>query len=837
MSTITKEENLRQALKEASRVVCKRKPVSAAVFNRIEDAIFKKICEIRSLASDNPYGSKLPRLSNEHTKRIAADLVIRDVKSPATLLQWTILNDLIEQLINHKIIHEKSKYLNVPLQIKRQILSYPEEGNVNHVAHLTVLKERLLSLEIPKFASSDEEEIDYVCSYLASCVLFAKVLIPDFQIKLLKIRHKDLSYNPASVMLSLKGLGEQEDGAFYRYFLPAPASIYLLRCMLFYIKKNNNMNLANKSRNQNGFIFELFLQKFKNIDKIFRKWLIKRLSLCGIQDPGDLSLRTFRDVAFELTVIETSSISYQLPTYPPFLISIQAGKIRSDSCVPSQFMLSPDHPIRKEDYNFLRRSKKDIAKKTVSPLSGAFRKVNAVLKNLKKGSSLGERRIIAGNMRFINQEMKTQISSGSFENLSLSTELVCRMLVIKKGNSKSKIINISTAVRNIIFNLPSDKPIYELPKAEILAIVKTVSEPYKSDTIINGAQTFFDFLHSHLGSKFPVLKISSSEINKKSSQFPTPLIYYFHVDKALAQCEKTFCRHALRLKNEVKKLSELNKALYRASMAQHMINFGYYGGNRESEFTGLKIRNVICDPDGLIVCIRDSKTNNGKRNIPMYPLFPDSYQSAFQSYYEKRLSEATSGDDWLFPDHNGKRLNANFMAGRIKTVFKDLGILNMVYHDLRHGFASFFLLRVFNAFYPEFALEGLQILNYELFKEPYVSRLKTLILGGNRKTGQDYLHYGIAALSILIGHGGPITTFEEYVHTADWIFWLISKSLETRNISITSQQAANMLQVSYPTLTGALKGRSRKTISYAELRNFQFQQRNYGKSLKGMFRN
>jgi hypothetical protein len=310
---------------------------------------------------------------------------------------------------------------------------------------------------------------------------------------------------------------------------------------------------------------------------------------------------------------------------------------------------------------------------------------------------------------------------------------------------------------------------------------------------------------------------------KGKLQYPVPLIYPFHVDSALKLCEGVLCKHALSMKDREQREKELSKAGYRASMAQHMINFGFYGSLRESEFSGLRIRNVIFDEHGMIVCVRESKSNNGKRNIPLFALATDSYQEQFKAYYEKRLSEATSGDDWLFPDYDGSRLNANYMAGRIQAVFNHIGIRNMVFHDLRHGFANFFMLRWFHAFHPEYFSQDLSILKNGLFHEPYISRLKKLILGESRKTGQEHFTHGIAALSILIGHGGPIMTLEEYIHTADWLFYLISKSLESKEISYTCQQAANFLQVSYPYLPATFRARGKKTIKLSSLLYYQFQ--------------
>jgi hypothetical protein len=482
VSTSRSEEDIRRALEKASQVILKRKPLPEMMFERVKDAILNKLCDTQNPLRETSGGNVLPKLSAEDSRDIASNLVIRDRKSPETLLHWTILNDFIEQLINQKIIHEQSKYLNVPQQIRRKLLTYVEKTNLENIAYISIVMKKLLSLETTLvFSSRDEEEIEYVCSYVASAVIFGKVLLHDFYSHLLTIRRKDFSLDPISVTLPLKGCENQEHGAFYRYFLPCSASIYLLRCILFYKRNAKELGIKNLS-NPDGFIFEHFLPRLKKFPEIFRRWLGKKFESTGAKVTDDLTLNTFRRAVIDLTVFESVTTSDTLPSYPPFLISIQSGKIRSDSCVPSHFMLDPDQP-GKPDYEFPRRSVKSIRDTTDSTLSRAFEVTYASFRHLTKESTLNERRIMAEDMRSTALKMKGELPSGAFENLRLATEFICRMIVIKKDNSKSKIRNQSIAVRNLILNLPHSIPIYDLTEEEIAKAVRRTAEHYKSDFI------------------------------------------------------------------------------------------------------------------------------------------------------------------------------------------------------------------------------------------------------------------------------------------------------------------------------------------------------------------
>lgn len=110
--------------------------------------------------------------------------------------------------------------------------------------------------------------------------------------------------------------------------------------------------------------------------------------------------------------------------------------------------------------------------------------------------------------------------------------------------------------------------------------------------------------------------------------------------------------------------------------------------------------------------------------------------------------------------------------------------------------------------------EKTPFLSYELFGQKYLDRIRVLLLGAvNRDRGQAAFSFTMAALARLMGHGGPTVTLETYVHNTDWLFFLISRSYESQTIRLTSKQAADFLQITYPSLPPALKGLGKKTVN------------------------
>lgn len=816
MSEHSPENDLKQCLHRAAETIARRKKAPEMVFLRVREAILKEIGKIgESVDVRNSDDKKPPLITIDVARRIADDLVIRSRLSPETLLHWTILNDYIEQLMIHKVVHPDSRYFNVPQQIRRQLLTYAEQADQEDLACLIMLKNELLT---PKASSGTglSEEAECICSYIASAVLFGKVLTKRFHSRLLLLRREDVRLNPVAISIRLDGCEGHKEGAFYRYFLPPPASNYFLRCYL-HAKKRQAAYFVMDYDDPESFVFASLFANAKKYSEIFRSWLSNKFNRFGIKRSKSMTLNAFRDAALKLSMLEAIT-NHDGLSYPPFILAIQSGKIRSDSCVASHCIFEPSYSIDRSDYDFKRRNRKSKKQRAESSLSVAIKYCFQVLSRIRNENMLSERREMGDLVLALAHQQKDKLSNGAYENLMLLAAFIAKMLSVRKSNSKSKIMNHFIAAREFILNLP-EIPVYALPKEEIIRVVKESTEPYKSDFVISGCQAFLDFLRSAMGDGFPVINLNAIRREHTMLRYPTPLIYPEHIDNVLRGCEGMFCEWAVSLKNIDRKGAEIDKAKHRAAMAHHMVCLGFFAGLRESEITGLRNGNVIYDEDGPVLCIRESKSNNGKRNIPLFALVPSNYLEILSDHCWMKKDEPA--ENWLFPDYDGSRLDAAFMAKRIQTIFRQYGIKNMVFHDMRHAFANFFVLRWFHAFYPDVIPAGLAILQGELFQEQHVRGLRKLILGDGEKGGQEFFSHGLAALSILMGHGGTVMTLEEYFHIGDWLFYLMSMGPLEKEISISSQMAASFLQLSYPSLPEALKGRKRKKLTWGMLQGFQ----------------
>lgn len=816
------EQNILNSLKEKTRTaafkVADKRKIHIQVAERAASALIKKIEE---LVADAPESArwKFPLLLKREEVN-AINLIIDGAYGYQTWLHRDVLNSIIIELKKTRELNPSNPFFAIPQQIQRHLIIDVEKKVWETAVYVRAIRDSFLRLETGDFITIQEEEIDCVCSFVASASIFGHLVFPDFEKSLLEIKYASMSVHPPFLEIPF-GPGKQgEPPAFFRYFQPTPASIYFSRHLLFY-QKNYGAFEIDHNLSGDDRIFGPFLNRCGDFSAVFCKWFKKRLSALGFKNPETLDIAGFRDACIMVSLLDYSSARHSLPSYPPFLLAIQSREIRGDSCLWGQFMLGLERRSDKESYQAtIIDSTKDIERPGPPGLLDAINSIRNLIKPLTNRCLKKERVTAALAIKAIVESLRTSLPTGTFDNVMLYAEWIVGMLHIKKDNSKKKIINYSATVKNMMSNLPDDRPFHQLSKDEQKVVIKRTIDRYGTIGVKKELRSFLGFLKSYLGEQFTPPNLNSEDYKKENSKSPHPLIYPFHVEEAIGKAEEVFCRYALKLKEEGKKEHLVEQGRYKASIVSHMINLGYQGGIRASEFTNLKISDIIFD-EGYCLCITTSKTENGIRILPLHLIVSDPYLSSFREHYQKRRKEALSTDDWLFPDYNGARWDSSHLASEVVRLFEEICIKNMRFHDLRHGFASWFLLRWFYTFHKERVPGDLPISDFEFFHERYLSRLGKLFIGMNSKKGQEVFTYALAVLAKIMGHGGPLVTMKEYIHTGDWLFYFLSKSMENLEIDLTSEQAQKFLQVSYHSLPEHLKGRKKKRVSFRAFLDLQ----------------
>lgn len=762
-----------------------------------------------------------PKLTSSDVKTLGRSLVIGHEYSYDTWLHRKCLNWYLFELNNSNDI--ESPFFNNPVQIRRNLLVNIDKAAQDDIKYIQILHDDLLSLKTSKYETLEDEGTDYICSFIASAAIFAKILFPGFHEKLLKIRLKELSFDPPFINIYHDGGGD----AFYRYYLPAPSSLYLFRCILFFNKNRSKLGFERLSSPDD----QLFPSRYydqKKFSSTFKAWTERRLKAHGVDNAKGLSLRSFCSAALTASVMEPmgGGSSY----YPPFVLAVQSRQKIGSVEINSHSYNSSYLPVFLGSRNYKMDSIEDgqkIYARSNSAISNSLKQIIDEITKIRRAlmkktpCSAKDRVSASEEIRGLTASKTEQLPPDDYENLRLYTEWICDMLC----HSKLEVSSINTyasEVPTLLYTLQGKGVIAKLAPDELKEVLGSIIGTYRSKSGRKAFKLFSDFLSSYIGDEFKNPGWGkSTELQSENMISQKPLIDFSQVSKAIGICEAFFTDYLKKKKVRSKGLAEAEKfvATRKAVIIGHMIGLGFYGGLRVSEFVNLKISNVIYD-GGWVLCIRTSKTRNGIRNIPLSLLLPDAYMKDFVSYYKARKSKAGS-NPLLFPQLDGKIWDKSHVSKEVSRLFESFDV-EMRFHDLRHSFANWFILRWFVTFHRDKIPGDLPFLKEELFQQPYLDRVRDLMLGMSAdREGQESFTYVLAVLARLIGHGGPVVTLNSYFHTGDFLFYLLSKASGEKKIAITSQQAESFLQVSYPSLQKKFKGRGKKDVSMKELEGSQ----------------
>jgi len=227
--------------------------------------------------------------------------------------------------------------------------------------------------------------------------------------------------------------------------------------------------------------------------------------------------------------------------------------------------------------------------------------------------------------------------------------------------------------------------------------------------------------------------------------------------------------------NEAGKQS--NKLL-RAQL-QASLTLAFFGGFRAEEICLLSKMDI--DEVTIQVRIWWSKTRQGRRRLPLFFLTPGKYLSPLKYL----LGQCRTKESLLFQMPDGSQVRPDTLGKRIKKLISDVlpPERDASIHTLRHGFASWLLIRYFALHEPDLLManhsNGDPIIpdaNHEVFSKTEQKKLVRVFNG--RLAGEQYEtdpdsflskpeHF--AYISKLIGHATRDTTARTYVHSMEWI--------------------------------------------------------------------
>jgi len=774
---------------------------------------------------------------DKKTSRSIKNVLIehKDEHARESLRNFQCYNDFVERLIKSHKAH--CKFINTVLKTERHLIVRIDKQVLGHIEAILIIKNHLQQLNTPFPITKDKsattstkannekdlrlKEREYTCSFLAATVIFGLATIPNFHRTLLKIRLKDITVSPLSILIPHKS-----SEVFSRFFLPFPASAYFQRYLLFHedLHRLNHGRAVIKPTNlvnKDSFI------DINNVSEYFTKWTRDILTMHGVPNSKGLTPPQFYKAALAASLVSSDPLNPKAVSYPPFILSALSRKIKSYS-YHDRYMhhLSADyHKLARQNPQTRRTPK--LKYDSISVLHEAVDSISKIRMSLEnRQHNLADRESMASKIMEKLNHYKEKLDDNDFVNLSLYAKWIVHMLN-KATELKIGVINdYASMVPSLLYNLAGVKAFHHLSPEEREEFLRLTIREYNNRSVREHLKLFCIFVASEVGKQFQLPNWSSKELQKEDIPTPKSLISFADLDEALNRCNTLFISNTKRFKSPKILEAEIRKASNKSKIIRQVISLAFYTGLRISEIMRLRLNNIIYDK-GIVLAIRVSKTRNGIRNIPLRLLMPDAALNDFMVYIDQVRDHAIYRNQPLFGKLDVKKnidptYSNTTIRKDVQLIFESLGYTEFVFHHLRHSFANWFLLRWFTAFHKNLILANTPFLKYELFKPKYLDRIRSLVLGANnRNRGQKAFSFAMPALARLMGHGGPIVTLETYVHNPDWLFYLYSKVNEQKTVRVTSKQATDFLQITYPTLPPVFKGSGHKTVKTDDFLNNQ----------------
>ncbi len=774
--------------------------------------------------------------SDQDVRKISRNLAAGKSASYQTYIKWKTFNFLADKLNKRKII--KCPIIEIPNKQRRFLLFTPADNTLRNLTYIQGLHDYLLRFneykadpvsycklqkdtppnmalaqylweDFSRTAPADKQlkqfenaqkrtrwrqnlkdrELEYLFSFIAAAAIFGKVLFDEYYKWLLQLNPDDIHLTPCYINRTY-----QNTNAIRRYFLPAPAAAYLMRCMGFY--KRNRNKMQNIEGNEGHYWVANPDEILDNFGKKFKKWTASKLK--------DLNCEGLTPTDFRLAVIASSQLDLMdghasHNSYPPFILSIQSDQIDSHAYgnlhFPYFMGVTPDRIDYKDRSAFDRRAY-EFRK---SELATVIAEITPLRRSLMElGMHYTDRRKqILTNIYAVLERHRQKLDAGDTRNLELFISWFSNM-VLYDDDEFSSMNTYAGQVPSLLYRMIGIGALDELSAPDLIQVIRQTMFEYDSPGIKNALSNFCNYHGSIVGAPFSEIDWTSKTLSKEKVKSMKSFVRFDQLDQAVDLAEDFYCAYAHRLRKKKGTKDKIEAAKHKARVIELAIQLAYYTGMRVSEIMRIRLRHI---KNGKFLTIYKTKTDNGKRNIPFYILLPSSVSSDFVSYYQQRKNEVETLDELLFVQKNGKKWNSSQISRDVARLFSVVGVRNFHFHHLRHSAANIYLFRFLEAYYPDLIPRNAPILSHELFGEHKLKMLKFMINGvGDQRTGEDVVDFALHTLARLMGHGGPQVTIQEYVHCSDIIFYLMSLRHNNEKVPYSIRQAMDFLQCTYKQL-------------------------------------
>lgn len=746
---------------QVNQLVARRPAQEGEAIQRIWRQVRTRILEAPSSADG------LRHLADDQVRALGETITRRDYTWTQRYRDEEALNWILFALNNTRLI--KSRYLNHPVEAYRPSAIPLEDLNredLYHAEQLAAAFTRRAVYIIPRHwrANGDSAErraLWHFCGFVASAILESHILVQTLISRLLRCRNGDLVPDGYLTLPSPphRHMAAGAPPAHVRYALAPPTQRHLR--LLLHALRTGQRGAPRRAacvfpaqwhsptwrRSTFPSAWRQFCKALGRLDKAYT-----RLSPTAKLPYYGRVLASFENVPiFMISAISGSvrvapmtAASYarvfvpfpqeirilERGTEPPPLQSGRQVRVRKRGVVGLE-LLDEIEMIRSELYNRENRSNRRDYADRINQKVGTLPPVSSVLISSREAT------------------------------FHFNASWYGAWLVGMLGDDSLRLGSVLTYASAIAMDFPSlygDLPLSSWSAGTWAEALRHVLDQHETDSARTAYKAWFTFLHRSGATPASEVNWYGRLLHKPRVQKPVPLIGFDDFERAWTACDKLPCSPALRKLVKIKML------------------LGFFLGLRSREATQLIVREARLTP-AWVIEVRSTKTAAGVRDLYPALLVPKCFQEILLQWCKDRYYRSTFEPEYPIITDTGFEKDSSTLASLAGLALR-MGIHEPAcFHNLRHSFASWFLLRAFVAvglITPDPKHDPWA--TADVFTDPDMLKgIRTLLYGWREpRSGQEHFPHILMALCRLMGHSSPLTTLHDYCHTLDVIASLLA---------------------------------------------------------------
>ncbi len=544
---------------------------------RILDEYAQDYRQVNQLICGRVHTALMERLTTVQSKSLTKDdvLLIKRVlvagnnsSSYRTWLQWKTYNHLASMLNKQNLL--RSPYIKIANRKRRFLVFQSEETVIRNIQYVQALFDNLVDMkpfEIPKNGGDNiiARETEYLCSFIAAAALFGKVLFNEYHLWLLTLRKSDVYFGPVNLVRS-----HPNSDAFQRYFLPFPASAYLMRCWLFYRKHGQKLGLTSRKTENNPELFPQ--QRLKPLlATIFRKWSAQKLASIGIRHPKGITIDEFRNAAKAASVVDHAERHSLHNSYPPFLISAQSDDVKcfayKNTVYPIFFGMPPDRWDKEDDQDKAADKALSFHTKLEAMIAKVIARLTSVRRTIMKPGKqhIEDRRQVVADIETIIAEIDLPEAAADVHNIQLYADWL-KHIILKGGQKPGTINTYASQIPRLLYVLSGFGRIDELSEVQLIDALSQTMYEYRSKGIRSALINFCKYLKKRLGGAFPKINWKLRRLRKQSIPTTKTFVPPHKLQGILLQIPDFYTKFLWDERNKEKRDQALRAKVHKAYM-------------------------------------------------------------------------------------------------------------------------------------------------------------------------------------------------------------------------------------------------------------------------------